>query len=320
MTDTTTTTSTSKSGGKKPAGNLTGMLLPELKTLAGQLGIAGASGMRKADLAAAISAQQSNGSTRSSSAGPKSGASSSVENKATRTPRADRDASTPAIDTTSSPDTTDRAPAENGEARTDRPRNRDRYERNDRNRNDRGDGQGQGQGQGQRGDRNRNDRGDGQQGQGQGQRNDRNRTDRNDRGDRPEGNNQGNRYDEDGGRNNNRRRRRGRDRDRPVNRPMGRDRYDNEPEITDDDVLLPVAGILDILDNYGFVRTTGYLPGPNDVYVSLSMVKKFGLRKGDAITGTVRAVAEGNDRQKFTTGCGNGNTAAVWRCTGRTCN
>ncbi len=39
------------------------------------------------------------------------------------------------------------------------------------------------------------------------------------------------------------------------------------PEISEDDVLVPVAGILDILDNYAFVRTSGYLPGPNDVYV-----------------------------------------------------
>ena len=64
---------------------------------------------------------------------------------------------------------------------------------------------------------------------------------------------------------------------------------------------MPVAGILDILDNYAFVRTTGYLPGPTDVYVSLSMVKRFGLRKGDAITGQVRQPREGGGdrREKF---------------------
>ncbi|MDI5981721.1 hypothetical protein, partial [Amycolatopsis magusensis] len=49
----------------------------------------------------------------------------------------------------------------------------------------------------------------------------------------------------------------------------------------------PVAGILDVLDNYAFVRTSGYLAGPNDVYVSLSLVRKYGLRRGDAITGVV---------------------------------
>ena len=62
---------------------------------------------------------------------------------------------------------------------------------------------------------------------------------------------------------------------------------------------MPVAGILDILDNYAFVRTTGYLPGPNDVYVSLSMVRKSGLRKGDAITGAIRQPREGERREKF---------------------
>ena len=63
----------------------------------------------------------------------------------------------------------------------------------------------------------------------------------------------------------------------------------------------PVAGILDILDNYAFVRTTGYLPGPTDVYVSLSTVKRYGLRKGDAITGQVRQPREGGGdrREKF---------------------
>jgi transcription termination factor Rho len=70
--------------------------------------------------------------------------------------------------------------------------------------------------------------------------------------------------------------------------------------VRDGDVLLPVAGIVDILDNYAFVRTTGYLSGPTDVYVSLSIVRKYGLRRGDAITGAVREVREGEQtRQKF---------------------
>jgi transcription termination factor Rho len=70
-------------------------------------------------------------------------------------------------------------------------------------------------------------------------------------------------------------------------------------EVTEDDVLVPVAGILDVLENYAFVRTGGYLPSPNDVYVSLSMVKRNGLRKGDAITGAVRQPREGERREKF---------------------
>ena len=90
-------------------------------------------------------------------------------------------------------------------------------------------------------------------------------------------------------------RRRGRDRDRGA---QGGQNVDTE--VRDGDVLLPVAGIVDILDNYAFVRTTGYLSGPTDVYVSLSIVRKYGLRRGDAITGAVREVREGEQtRQKF---------------------
>ncbi len=77
----------------------------------------------------------------------------------------------------------------------------------------------------------------------------------------------------------------------------------DDVEVTDDDVLLPVAGILDVLESYAFVRTSGYLPGPNDVYVSLAQVKKHNLRKGDAVVGAIRAPREGetqaSTRQKF---------------------
>jgi len=69
--------------------------------------------------------------------------------------------------------------------------------------------------------------------------------------------------------------------------------------VADDDVLIPIAGILDVLENYAFVRTTGYLPGPNDVYVSLSQVRKHGLRKGDVIEGAVRQPRDGERREKF---------------------
>lgn len=76
---------------------------------------------------------------------------------------------------------------------------------------------------------------------------------------------------------------------------------DGEIELTEDDVLLPIAGILDVLDNYAFVRTTGYLPGDSDVYVSLSQVKRYNLRKGDAIVGAIRQPREGehSGRQKY---------------------
>ncbi|MBT1177190.1 transcription termination factor Rho [Bifidobacterium callimiconis] len=66
------------------------------------------------------------------------------------------------------------------------------------------------------------------------------------------------------------------------------------------DDLVPVAGIVDVLESYAFVRTSGYLPGPNDVYVSMGQVKKYGLRKGDAVQGTTRPPRDGrNQRQKF---------------------
>ncbi|HLP23241.1 MAG TPA: transcription termination factor Rho [Microbacteriaceae bacterium] len=76
---------------------------------------------------------------------------------------------------------------------------------------------------------------------------------------------------------------------------------DGEPELLEDDVLIPIAGILDVLDNYAFVRTSGYLPGPSDVYVSLGQVKKYNLRKGDAVAGSVKQPREGesNGRQKY---------------------
>jgi transcription termination factor Rho len=76
----------------------------------------------------------------------------------------------------------------------------------------------------------------------------------------------------------------------------------NDAELREDDVVQPVAGILDVLDNYAFVRTSGYLAGPHDVYVSMNMVRKNGLRRGDAVTGAVRVPREGeqpNQRQKF---------------------
>jgi transcription termination factor Rho len=93
--------------------------------------------------------------------------------------------------------------------------------------------------------------------------------------------------------------RRNRDRFRNRNRRRGERGGESEPVITEDDVLIPVAGILDVLDNYAFIRTTGYLPGPNDVYVSLSQVRRHGLRKGDVVEGAVRQPRDGERREKF---------------------
>ncbi|MGN5630459.1 transcription termination factor Rho [Streptomyces sp. AC154] len=157
----------------------------------------------------------------------------------------------------------------------------DRGDRRERQRDRRGKG-GDEQGGGQGGHRQRQGQGQGQkQGQGQNQ------------GQQGGGGPQDD-FDDEGGR----RGRRGRYRDRRGRR--GRDDFASDaPPVTDDDVLIPVAGILDILDNYAFIRTSGYLPGPNDVYVSLAQVRKNGLRKGDHVTGAVRQPKDGERREKF---------------------
>jgi len=132
---------------------------------------------------------------------------------------------------------------------------------------------------------------------------DRDRTDR-DRGDQSGGGQQGQpgsggpRDDDEFGPG---RRGRFRERGRGRNRGNRQDRFggNDEPVVTDDDVLIPVGGILDILENYGFIRTTGYLTGPNDVYVTLQQVHKYGLRRGDAVTGAVRQQREGDRRDKY---------------------
>jgi len=205
---------------------------------------------------------------------------------------------------------------ERGENRSDnrsesRPDDRaDRIDRNDNrgdNRADRGDNRAD------RGD-NRADRGDNRADRGDNRADNRadradNRTDGGSRYDN-RGDSRGPRGsdgddDERGGRRRNRQR--SRDRKRGGTRRDGEGfsggYSSNEAEtIHDDDVLIPVAGILDVLDNYAFVRTSGYLPGENDVYVPLGIVKKNGLRKGDAVTGAVKAMAEGEQlpaRQKF---------------------
>ncbi len=118
----------------------------------------------------------------------------------------------------------------------------------------------------------------------------------NDRGGSDRG---GSRHDDDGEGGGRRRGRRFRDRRRTGGGGGGgRERgNDNEPAVADDDVLLPIAGIVDILDNYAFIRTSGYLAGPNDVYVSMSQIRRYGLRRGDAVTGAVRQAREGEQRR-----------------------
>jgi transcription termination factor Rho len=91
-------------------------------------------------------------------------------------------------------------------------------------------------------------------------------------------------------------------RNRQRNKRRGQTAGDEfDTEIGEDDVLIPIAGILDVLDNYAFVRTTGYLPGTSDVYVSLGQVTKYNLRKGDAVVGAIKQPREGEQstRQKY---------------------
>ncbi|MET8974330.1 transcription termination factor Rho [Streptomyces sp. NPDC004539] len=167
------------------------------------------------------------------------------------------------------------------QGRRERGRDRDRGERSDRG--ERGERRGRGEDQQGQGRPERQPRQDRQEQQGGG------------RQDRQRDN--GPRIDEDD-EFGDRRGRRGRYRDRRGRR--GRDELGApEPQLADDDVLIPVAGILDILDNYAFIRTSGYLPGPNDVYVSLAQVRKNGLRKGDHVTGAVRQPKDGERREKF---------------------
>ncbi|MEW2524581.1 transcription termination factor Rho [Streptomyces sp. NPDC047071] len=208
-----------------------------------------------------------------------------------------------------SPETVSAEAKSQGEAKAEAPRaeqaeaKSDRGERADKGDDQQGEGrqgrrdrQGRGRDRGERGDRgDRQDRGD--RGDRRGNKGDEqqggNRKDQGGRQDRQDRKEQDD-FDDDGS---GRRGRRGRYRDRRGRR--GREDFAGEPQLSEDDVLIPVAGILDILDNYAFIRTSGYLPGPNDVYVSLAQVRKNGLRKGDHVTGAVRQPKDGERREKF---------------------
>ncbi|GAA3510601.1 hypothetical protein GCM10022294_21650 [Dietzia aurantiaca] len=175
-------------------------------------------------------------------------------------------------------------------------RNRDQQggdQQGGRNRDQQGGDQQGGRNRDQQGGRNRDNDDRDQQGansQGSGNQGDGN-------GPRGDGNN---RDDDGGGRG--RRSRRRRERNRGGNR-----QNDGDTEVREDDVLQPVAGILDVLDNYAFVRTSGYLAGTNDVYVSMNMIRRHGLRRGDAITGAVKMPRDGqNDGQGGNQGGGQG--------------
>jgi transcription termination factor Rho len=184
---------------------------------------------------------------------------------------------------------------EGGSSRSSRNRNRNRN--SDRKQGGEPDGQqNNGQGGRQQNGRQQAQQGGNQQGNGQqnnGQNRDNQQADQNRNSQNRDSQNRDNQRVQDGDLEGGNGRSRYRDRKRGRG-PVG---DDFEPEITEDDVLIPVAGILDVLDNYAFVRTSGYLPGNNDVYVSLGQVKKYNLRKGDAVVGAIRQPREGDNNQ-----------------------
>ena len=254
------------------------MVLAELRELAGQLGVTETAGMRKGDLIALIRQRQG-----SSQGGPARaiGAESGIVPESGTAESETAEIEPAAPEPTAPERIVESGPAADGDDGTRTRRRRS---------SGRSSGGQAGQGEGRAADggpRQGEQRGDGRQQQNQQVQQDEQRGQQQTNGPRDD--------DEDGGG-----RRRGR-RFRERRRNRGDQRRDaGEPEVRDDDVLLPVAGILDVLDNYAFVRTSGYLSGPDDVYVSLSLVRRYGLRRGDAITGAVRQPRDGEQqRQKF---------------------
>ncbi len=267
-------------------GSLATMVLPELRALANQAGVKGTSGMRKNELIAAIRESRqghtngtpANGTPPNGDAGAESDShdAKAADNHADDAPQADSNGRDSA--------------AEHAEERNDRTDTNDKSDKpqNDKPKRDKQDNKSDERDSDKNADRGDSDKGGDQQNSG-GQQN---------RG----GSNQ-NQQDDDGDGRGGRRGRRFRERRRRGDRPGdGGGGGGNDTELREDDVVQPVAGILDVLDNYAFVRTSGYLAGPSDVYVSMNMVRKNGLRRGDAVTGAVRVPKDGeqpNQRQKF---------------------
>ncbi|GAA5182462.1 transcription termination factor Rho [Rugosimonospora acidiphila] len=292
---------------RRPGSGLAAMLLPELQSMASSLGISGTARMRKGELIAVIQERQA-GDNRVP--GPRANEAPREVPARVETPRSEvraevRDsdrreeaAAAPTVTRSSrrasrpagppEPRAEERAeagqvtvaerPARTDSARTDGDRVEGaRESRGDGERPERGERDNRRESRAERTERaERNDRVE--------------RTDRGERGDRNE-----RAESDDDGEGGGRRGRRSRFRDRRRGRGEGGERPERgtgEPQVTEDDVLVPVAGIVDVLDNYAFVRTSGYLAGPNDVYVSMAQIKRYGLRRGDAVTGAVRATRE----------------------------
>jgi transcription termination factor Rho len=304
LTDTAEVTSAAHdeagAGRKRRGAGLDSMVLPELKQLASTLGLKGTGAMRKGQLIAAIQSAQS-GQNGNSAARPQDGQAP---------PRNDGVAA--ALDGLQRQPREESAPRQNDAVQTREPeaqsvpptaeRGGDGATQPDGERTDPGGSGGVPPGldtaprDGRFNDR-RDRRG---QNSGQQQNPQREQNRENQSGQNQQNQQQNREWDDEGGGRRGRRRR-SRDRQSRRNRSGGGnlERFESEPVVSEDDVLVPARGILDVLDNYAFVRTSGYLPGPEDAYVSLSMVKKFGLRKGDVITGVIRQPKEGERKEKF---------------------
>ncbi|HEX5266418.1 MAG TPA: transcription termination factor Rho, partial [Acidimicrobiales bacterium] len=115
---------------------------------------------------------------------------------------------------------------------------------------------------------------------------------------RSEGTDRYQRFDGGGGEPGNRRNRRRRGRERGGSGGSGgsggaeRDLQGSGQEQQFQGEPIPVAGLLDLRDEgFGFLRAGGYLPSTRDVYVSISQVRRFALRKGDYVEGASRPAA-----------------------------
>src|SRR6266508_4081658 len=261
---------------RRSGGGLEGMLLPELKQLAGSLGIKGAGALRKGQLIEAIKAAQG-GSAPSGGGGNGEGGGTSRATQPTLDEAGDTPPARPVEISAPREEALAVRESSDAERRTDSGRRAENGQSAESGENRQGGDAGRRveSGQEARQDNRRGERENRQDGEGRDRSRQQDGQNRDSGGQGGQGG-QGGR----GGRG-------------------GRERFDVEPVVTEDDVLVPAAGILDVLDNYAFVRTGGYLPGPNDVYVSLAMVKRYGLRKGDAITGAVRQPREGERKEKF---------------------
>ncbi|HET7761469.1 MAG TPA: transcription termination factor Rho [Phycicoccus sp.] len=325
MTDTTTLEATASSGSSpRRSGALSAMRLAELQGLASSMGISGTAKMRKGDLVAAIKARQNGESGPASTAEPRR----EHRDEPTRpSVRDERREGTDRADQPEQPEQRERRRERDERGEDRQPRDHEGREVQDRDRgreqhrgerDQQGRDRGRDQQQGaqnrdqQQGGQNREQQQGGQnreQQQGGGQNRDQQGRDQQGGQNRgPQGGGQQYHDDEDGGGRGRRRRNRGRNRDKrgrqglPEGAPQ---QAEGEQQIHEDDVLVPVAGILDILDNYAFVRTTGYLPGSSDIYVPMTIVKRHGLRKGDAVTGSIKAPREGEEPQQQTVGSRN---------------